>query len=82
MAHYAEINQDNVVLRVVVVNDECEGSGTDAEKDVIGASWCAEFFGGGTWKKTSYTGNYRGQFAGIGFVYDPVLDEFVAPEEE
>lgn len=78
MAHYAEIDQNNTVLRVIVIDDDKEGEGTDAEKDVIGAAWCNSFLGG-TWKKTSYNGNYRGIFAGVGFVYDPVNDVFVPP---
>ena len=82
MAHYAEIDQNNVVLRVLVVKDAYEGDeGTDAEKEVLGALWCHNF-AGGTWKKTSYNGNYRGIFAGPGCIYDPVEDVFKAPPEQ
>ena len=70
MAHFAEIDSTNTVLRVIVVNDEYE---------VDGAEWCHNLFGG-TWLQTSYNHNIRKQYAGIGFTYDAVKDQFVAPQ--
>jgi len=69
MAHFAEIDENNVVLRVIVVADEHEANG---------AEWCSNLLGG-TWVQTSYNGNIRGVFAGIGYTYDAELDEFVPP---
>lgn len=71
MAHFAEIDENNIVLRVVVVDDAHE---------VDGENWCADFFGGGTWKQTSYNGNLRYNYAGIGYTFDPVADAYYAPQ--
>lgn len=70
MAHFAEIDQNNVVLRVIVVSDTLEAQG---------AEWCHDTFGG-NWLQTSYNGRIRKNFAGIGFTYDPDLDAFVPPK--
>jgi len=70
MAHFAEIDSTNTVLRVIVVADEHEANG---------AEWCNKLLGG-TWVQTSYNGRIRKQYAGIGFVYDAVKDQFVAPQ--
>ena len=70
MAHFAEINADNQVLRVIVVADENETNG---------AEWCHNLLGG-TWVQTSYSGRIRKQYAGIGYTYDAVKDQFVAPQ--
>lgn len=71
MAHFAEIDSNNVVLRVLVVADEHEHRGQD-----FLANDCQL---GGTWIKTSYNSNIRGKFAGIGDIYDEVNDEFYSP---
>ena len=78
MAHFAEIDENNVVLRVIVVhNNDClDENGNEVE--AIGAAFCSSLLGG-TWKQTSYNGNFRGSYAGIGYIYDPVLDVFQFP---
>ena len=70
MAHFAEINSDNQVLRVIVVADEHETNGTE---------WCNNLLGG-TWVQTSYNNRIRKQYAGIGYTYNPDADVFVAPQ--
>jgi hypothetical protein len=70
MAHFAEIDQNNIVVRVVVVADEHEADGEN---------WCANFFGG-TWKQTSYNGNMRHNYAGVGYTFDPAADAYYAPQ--
>ena len=70
MAHFAEINADKQVLRVIVVADEHEANG---------AEWCHNLLGG-TWVQTSYNGRIRKQYAGIGYTYDADADQFVAPQ--
>jgi len=70
MAHFAEIDSNNIVLRVIVVSDTLEAQG---------AEWCHDTFGG-TWVQTSYNGRIRKNFAGIGFTYDPARDAFVPPQ--
>lgn len=71
MAHFAEIDSNNVVLRVLVVADEHEHRGQE-----FLANDCAL---GGTWIQTSYNANIRGKFAGIGDIYDEVNNEFYTP---
>ena len=71
MAHWAELDENNIVLRVLV------GDNNDPAGDE-GYSWLIENLGG-TWVKTSYNGNIRYNFAGIGYTYDPIDDAFIAP---
>jgi hypothetical protein len=81
MAHFAELNSNKVVLRVIVVANEDTSDAYGTEKEYIGAAFCERVLGG-TWKQTSYNGNFRGKYAGIGDTYDEVNDVFVAPAVE
>lgn len=73
MAHFAEIDSDNKVIRVLLVPDEFEDRG---------AEYLAEDLGmGGTWIQTSYNSRIRGKYAGIGDTYDPKKDLFIAPPQ-
>ena len=77
MAHFAEI-KNNVVQRVIVVhNNELLVDGVETESK--GAEFCANLFGG-EWVQTSYNGNIRKQYAGIGYTYDAVNDVFICPQ--
>jgi hypothetical protein len=80
MAHFARIDSSNVVRQVIVISDnDCPDPALDNE--ALGQAFIADVLGlAGTWKQTSYNGNFRGMYAGIGYTYDPDLDEFVAPE--
>jgi len=69
MAHFAKI-VDNVVEQVVVVHNDYENNG---------AKFCQDLFGG-QWLQCSYNNKIRKQFPGVGFTYDEVRDEFVAPQ--
>ncbi len=83
MAHFAELDDNNVVTRVVVVaNDIPTAAGPLGSNDmhVDGESWCVNFFKGGNWKQTSYNSNFRKQYAGIGHTYDSAKDKFIAPQ--
>ena len=71
MSHWAELDDSNIVLRVVV------GDNNDPAGDE-GYSWLIENLGG-NWVQTSYNGNFRFNYAGIGFTYDPIDDAFIAP---
>ena len=74
MAHYAFLDENNVVTEVITGIDETELiEGLDTE------TWYGNFRGQ-VCKRTSYNGNIRKQFAGIGFSYDPVADVFIAPQ--
>ncbi len=79
MAHFAELDSNNVVLRVVVVDNKDTADANGVEKEHIGAAFCERLFGG-TWKQTSYNGNIRKNYAGIGYTYDSVIDAFVPPK--
>ena len=83
MAHFAELDENNVVKRVVVIgNDISTADGPLGENDmhVDGEAWCQKFFKGGTWKQTSYNDNFRRRYAGIGFTYDAEKDKFIEPQ--
>jgi len=72
MEHWAEIDENNIVLRVTV--------GDNNEPDE-GYQWLIDNLGG-TWLKTSYNANFRGKYAGIGHYYDEAQDIFVTPVVE
>ena len=76
MAHFAELDNNNVVLRVVVVGNDCVPS----DEHIDGETWCINFFKGGTWKQTSYNNNFRKQYAGIGHTYDAAKNKFIGPQ--
>ena len=94
MAHFAELkamtdpsgftsDSHQVVQRVVVVgNDISTAAGDLGNNDmhVDGENWCVNFFKGGIWKQTSYNHNFRKQYCGKGYVYDPLKDKFLAPQ--
>ena len=79
MAHFAELDANNVVLRVVVIGNADTSDASGVEKEHIGAAFCEKLFGG-TWKQTSYNGNMRKRYAGIGYTYNAELDAFVPPK--
>ncbi len=79
MAHFAQIDENNVVIQVIVVDNKDTSDASGVEKEHIGAAFCERLFGG-TWKQTSYNGNFRKNYAGIGYTYDSVLDAFVPPQ--
>jgi hypothetical protein len=72
MAHFAEIDENNTVLRVLVVDNSLEAEGANFLANTLGL--------GGTWIQTSYNSNIRKNFAGIGYEYDSYRDAFIAPK--
>jgi hypothetical protein len=78
MAHFAELDNNNIVKRVIVVANE-ELLDNEVESEAKGIVFCQSLLGG-TWVQTSYNNNIRKQYAGIGFTYDAVNDVFVAPQ--
>lgn len=79
MAHFAQINDDNIVTQVIVIADaDCAG-GQFPESDAAGAAFCTQLLGG-TWKQTSYNSSFRKRYAGIGSRYDAALDIFIPPQ--
>ncbi len=79
MAHYAEIDSDNIVLRVIVIDNKDEMASDGTPDESIGATFCQNLLGG-NWLKTSYNGNIRKHYAGIGYKYNQELDAFTAPQ--
>jgi hypothetical protein len=77
MAHFAKIEDGRVTQVIVVHNNELLDE-NNVESETVGAAFCENLFGG-VWKQTSYNGNIRGVYAGIGYTYDAVNDVFIAP---
>ena len=76
MAHFAKLDENNVVTQVIVVDNKDCADASGVEKEYIGAAFCERLFGG-TWKQTSYNGTFRKNYAGIGFTYNADIDAFV-----
>jgi hypothetical protein len=72
MAHFAELDSNNIVLRVLVVPNEHESNGQEYLAETVGL--------GGTWIQTSYNASIRGKFAGVGDTYDSTNDRFISPK--
>lgn len=83
MAHFAELNSSNEVLRVVVIsNDDVDANGGDqhADAETFVASIVPHSTGGTAWKQTSYNNNFRKQYAGIGDTFDASKNKFIKPK--
>jgi hypothetical protein len=80
MAHFAKLDENNVVVEVIAVaNKELLDNGVESEAK--GIEFCKSLFGG-NWIQTSYNGNIRYNYAGVGFKYDETKDAFISPEPE
>ena len=78
MAHFAQLDENNVVIQVIVVhNNELLDNGQESEEK--GIAFCQSLFGG-NWKQTSYNRNIRKNYAGIGYTYRADIDAFVSPK--
>lgn len=77
MAHFAELDENNVVLRVVVVADKDTSDANGVEKESIGQAHCEKIFGG-RWVQTSYNNSFRKTFAGKGMMYVSEHDVFTS----
>lgn len=79
MAHFAQLDSNNVVIQVIVVDNKDTADAFGTEKEHIGAAFCERVLGG-NWKQTSYNGNKRKNYAGIGYTYRADIDAFVPPQ--
>jgi hypothetical protein len=79
MANFAKINGDLVTEVIVVANSDCDDLAFP-ESEPVGQAYIASLGIEGEWLQTSYNNNFRGTYAGIGFVYNRDLDLFAAPE--
>lgn len=81
MAHFAQLNENNEVIQVIVVgNNDCkDAQGNESEE--VGINFCRSLLGGHTnWKQTSYNSSFRKRYAGIGYSYNAELDAFIPPK--
>lgn len=79
MAHFAELDTNNVVLRVIVVDNKDTLDSNNVENEQVGIQFCQNLLGG-VWKQTSYNGNFRKNYASIGYLYDEQRDAFIPPK--
>jgi hypothetical protein len=80
MAHFAQLDESNIVTQVIVVhNNELLDNGVESEAK--GVAFCQSLLGG-NWVQTSYNGNIRKNYAGIGYTYDQAQDAFIPPKPE
>lgn len=78
MAHFASLDENNVVTQVIVVANEDIQDANGVEIEEIGIAFCKKLFGADTnWKQTSYNNNIRKRYAGIGYSYNEELDAFI-----
>jgi len=81
MAHFAQLDENNIVTQVIVVNNETLGHLDFPDSETVGVEFCQSLLGADTfWKQTSYNNNFRKVYAGIGFSYDPTSDRFIPPK--
>jgi hypothetical protein len=79
MAHFCQLDENNVVTQVIVVANSDTADASGVEKENIGAAFCEKLLGG-TWKQTSYNGSIRKNYAGLGYTYNTDIDAFVPPQ--
>jgi len=79
MAHFAQIDENNIVTTVIVIDNKDILDSDNNESEEIGIAFCNELLGG-VWKQTSYNSTFRYNYAGIGHTYDEVKDAFIAPQ--
>jgi hypothetical protein len=76
MAHFAELDNNNIVTRVIVVSNDDILDENGNESEELGKQFCLQF-GDGPWIQTSYNANFRKNYAGIGYTYDQQRDAFI-----
>ncbi len=79
MAHFAEIDSNNIVLRIIVVHNNELHDENGIQQEAKGAEFCRNLLGG-TWIQTSYNANFRKNYAGKGYTYDSTRDAFIPPK--
>lgn len=79
MAHFAKLDENNIVTEVIVVGNKDTSDVNGVEKEYIGAAFCEKLFGG-TWKQTSYNATFRKHYAGIGYTFDATRNAFIPPK--
>ena len=81
MAHFARIDKNNIVQKVIVVDNRELLNESGNEEEDFGIVFLNNLFGAGfTWVQTSYNGNFRKNYAGVGYTYDKTRDAFIEPK--
>ena len=79
MAHFAEIDDNNIVKRVLVVSNDITYDANGVEREELGKAYLNNLYGG-NWVQTSINKNFRKNYAGVGHTYDSLLDAFIPPQ--
>lgn len=81
MAHFAKLNENNIVQEVVVVTNGAVNNLPFPESEPVGIAFCQSLYGQDTvWKQTSYNASFRKHYAAIGMIYDAGIDAFIVPK--
>jgi len=81
MAHFAKLDEHNVVLEVAVINNIEMLAADGSESEMMGVAFLIRWSGGySNWKQTSYNGKIRKNYAGVGYTYDVQRDAFIPPQ--
>jgi hypothetical protein len=80
MAHFAKIDDNNVVLEILVVHNNELINEHGVELEELGVQFLSSIFNHTTWKQTSYNKTFRKNYAGIGYTYDASRDAFIPPK--
>lgn len=80
MAHFAKLDSDNIVTQVITLSNEVLLDEYGNENEQIGKDFIETILGPGTWVQTSYNGNIRKNYAGVGYKYDSTRDAFIPPK--
>lgn len=80
MAHFVELDENNVVIRGIVVANAVLEDKEFPESEPIGIDFIYGLIGEGVWKQTSYNNNFRKNYAGVGYTYDSQRDAFIPPK--
>lgn len=81
MAHFARLDENNIVTEVVVINNSAIENLPFPDSEPVGVAFCQSLYGAETvWKQTSYNNNFRKNYAGVGFIYKEDIDAFILPK--
>jgi hypothetical protein len=81
LAHFSQLDENNIVTQVIVVANEDTADSNGVEAEEIGVAFCKKLLGAETnWKQTSYNGNFRKRYAGIGYLWSEELSAFIPPK--
>jgi len=80
MAHFAKVDENNIVTQVIVINNNVILTENNEESEELGKAFCQKTFGEGAYVKTSYNNSFRKNYAAVGFTWREDLDGFVPPQ--